>query len=404
MERNGIPVIDAASLTEAISFIDQDHDGYAFRNNWLIDTKSSVKRFVYEDRQYVAKRSGERKAYNEAAKAKIAHDLLTGLQVGGLAVEVSLPKLVKPSLKNDSTYLVSEYHGNDLNEQYYVNEPPGMGESDWNTLVRLFEKKGIVYGGFLPRNTIVNSERIVLIDWEDAQFYSQPVSVDSLTRTTRTISWSYLFDIESIQGTQGQLSYPAFEVKQTGYEDVFGGYIGHIGTPDELRGKTCSMAVAAEADRKYARTNYKLDDVSQTIGELLPQSIEVLIDTLLARRNDVSHASVADIFGTAALALHAAGFNGQIAEADTNLFKLRCVKALGLLVAGDDAIASIGANQSVQSDFAIGIDETRIKTDVDRLAKSIWYSIIRDYPEAQPEMPYVWSVARDIGRIMFLEN
>ena len=287
------PNINSSSLDRAITIAEADPTTFGFRNNWLIDLDDRIKYFSYAHLDVVTKRSSVSKADDESVRARNAESLLNGHFIGSCAVMASVPEIISPIRGLNASYLVSEYLGPDMNEQYYNGKEPSLKAEEMFSLVRLLEDKGISFDGLLPRNTIVNEEGVSVIDWESARFHGEPCPTSQLARTGLAISWSYIYGSDVISELELMLPInDTAEIKTTDYEHMIAELTGYDFDACEIRRLSCSTAISAEAYRGQLPLLYKLDDAFHVIGEQLPVGIEVLMDMLLAVRDDESHFAI----------------------------------------------------------------------------------------------------------------
>jgi hypothetical protein len=382
--------VAAPSLAEAIAIVDAE-PAYQFRNQWLVDVDARIKGFTYDAQSYIAKCSSPQKGDQEIARAQKADHLLMGACIGSRAVAAVVPKAIP--LDGSRHYLVSEYLGSDMNEQHYQRIPSLLSGEEWGSLIQLLMSRGIIYDGLLPRNTIVTQDQISLIDWEGARFSEPPAPPDRLTRTGLNISWSYFYGMRAASEIQDLPLDAALEPKPIGYEKAFSGLIGHKGEAGTLRMQACATAVAAEADRSYGRLLYKLDDAFHLIGELTP-SIEVVMDMLLARRDDASHYAAAQLIALTAKSLHEAAAVGQSA-ASVNTFKRRCAN-LAWVLASENIPPITAADHSNICSVLPEIDAIAPPSEAGDIAQQLRRAIIQSYPSARPQDTALISLANSI--------
>jgi len=391
-----LPEVSAPSIREAISIVNAEN-AYRFTNSWLIDVDDRIKQFSFQDNNFIAKRSSFGKAQNEIANAQQAHHRLNNSRIGGYTIGVAVPELVHFDQETDDCYLVSEYVGPDMNEQYYKGKQSALRSSDWLALQRLLILQGISYDGFLPRNTIVNSSRVTLIDWERARFLNRPVPPDSLTRTTTSIGWSYMFGTAAVNEMLAGFPLNSIdEPDQIDFEHLFASIANYTGSPTQLREHIQSIAIAAEADRGHISLPYKIDDAFHVVGELMPRKVEVLMDILFALCDDTAHYSSAQRMAATAKALHAhskSGYTEQIIQE----FRQRCAKIAIALVSSDSIfttnISSIDA-----------VDAVAGPMDQSELADQIYKTLRHSYPDTQSNNGDIKSIANILHTLAYLAS
>lgn len=370
--------IKANSISEAVGVVYQNPEEFQFQNNWLIDYRHRITSFGHNGLQVVAKSSQLKKAHLEKERAEAANSLLVGKYIGGRAVVAAVPDLVLGTEK-DECYLVSKFVDADMNESYYKQEQAALSFEDWADLFRLLMSKRIRYGDYLPRNTIITHEQIVLIDWENARFGSSESTPDRLDWTNLLIGWSYFYGIDSLKNFQTEIGISEdAEPKLIGYEKLFSGFIGNEINPNILRKSACDTAVAAEADRGYPKLPYKMDDAFHVISELIPDEVEVLMDILLASKNNLNHHIAAKLISSVLKSFHEVFLEG-IADQDLEMFKQRCAKLLWLLI--NPELMYSNGNGVTELDF---IDALRLPNNTNEIAENIFAALVTEYPDARP--------------------
>lgn len=384
------PKVSATSLSEALATVEQQPAEYQLQNQWLIDLDHRISTFSYNDQELVSKRSGFKKSLQERARAESAHRVLAGAYIGHRAVVAAVPDIM-PSSDGESCHLLTPFLGADMNESYYAQRQPELPFEDWKELVHLMSSKGIQHRDFLPRNTIVTPEQIVLIDWENAHFNTRACIPDNSTWTSLAISWSYFYglsDIESFRELTGTAEDTYLKVGA--YEQTFANLTGIHDHPRIVGELAYSMAIAAEADRARLPLRYKLDDAFHVISEVIPNNIEVVMDMLLATRSDQDHYVVSELMAAASASFHEA-FTANKASKDLNLYKRRCAQ-LAWILANPLVLSSINPYDSAVQ----AVDAVKLPDSISKITDMLAYTIISSYPGAQPRGHTLETVANEL--------
>lgn len=390
--------INSSSLDQAITIAEADPTTFGFQNKWLIDLDDRIKYFSYADLDIVTKRSSASKADDESVRAHTAESLLRGHFIGSCAVMASVPEVITPGGDLNASYLVSEYLGPDMNEQYYSGKEPALKVEDLFSLVGLLADKGISFDGLLPRNTIVTDGGVRVIDWEGARFHGQPYPPSQLARTGLAISWSYIYGSDVV--SELELILPindSAEIKTTDYERMIADLTGYEFDTSKIRRLSCSTAVSAEAHRGQRSLLYKLDDAFHVIGEQLPVGIEVLMDMLLAVRDDESHFAISQHISAVAKSLHEESSTSNKQQA-LDKFQRRCSLLLCLLVN-----EGIKLKENEAQALSI-IDKTVPPTDVEDLCEQIKRAVNDAYPNSYPKPIVLRSIAQSVIDFSSLNN
>ena len=141
-----------------------------------------VASWIFED--YIVKKTTKTDGDLEMTLALRAFNALEGIKVNDYTI-----RIVKPQIfyDGDLAYIVTEYMGTSLQEFAYDRSKEFSIEIDTLfDLLDLFLSRGVLYRGFLPRNTIVKDKVIYLLDWEDTVF-------DSNDKLTINLLWKTNF-------------------------------------------------------------------------------------------------------------------------------------------------------------------------------------------------------------------
>lgn len=382
--------IPAASFTEAIAVVEQYPLEYQLQNQWLIDIDHRIKHFFYNEQEIVSKRSTLHKSHQERNRADLAQRILAGAHIGNRAVVAAIPDIVT-SGNGENCHLISPFLGADMNESYYARKQPELPFEDWQKLVYLMVSKGIRHRDFLPRNTIITPEQIILIDWENARFDTGACRPDNSTWASLAIGWSYfydLYDIKSLRkriGTEENTSNVLND-----YENTFAHLTGAQSSHKTISELVCNMAVEAEAQRAYGPLQYKLDDAFHVISEVIPSNIEALMDMMLATRNNTDHEIMSKHIAAVLASFHEA-FVANNAGKELTLFKRRCAQ-LAWMLASPDVLPGLHFYDSeLMAVDAIELPDT--KAEIEKILAT---TITSNYPGAQPINHALQAVANEL--------
>ena len=277
----------------------------------MYDPFGYIRAFTYGEVKYIAKRTSYSKAVREKDNAEEAFKRLDGTSIGNRTIAVVVPSSLV-MIDNETCYLVSEYKSADYNGCFYLQRSNiTLSANEVKLIVEEFANKGVIYSGFLPRNTIVTDSNIFLIDWEDAEFSDTPVMFDVLLKTNYLIGWSLISKVLPILEQSGAFKEPGENLLTGEYEKVF---LNMLGSKSSGVGNLKTMpymnAISAESyvSGDGVGGRLKRDDIVCALSPFIPIEVEVFIDILLARdaklRSDLLHEHLSNAVRSATLESH----------------------------------------------------------------------------------------------------
>ena len=160
--------ISAKTIEEAILLSFKDDKYKFYLNSELIDINNRFRIFKYQNTDYIVKKSSLNDGQEEVKLANKAFSIIDGLKVDNFNLKVILPQLY---ICNNSSFVITEYKGISLQECLYNNKVKfSLNIQTLENMLEKFLSLGVLYRGFLPRNTIIIDNNIFLLDWEDVIF------------------------------------------------------------------------------------------------------------------------------------------------------------------------------------------------------------------------------------------
>jgi hypothetical protein len=195
---NKINSINSKSIKEAIKISLKEKKYKFYLNSELIDIKDRFRIFDYNNEPYIIKKVSIEDGKKEVELASKANEYLNDICVNQFNLKVVLPSI---EIIEDVAYIVTKYEGVSLQECLYSNKyiNPLSLEDLFLILDKLMEL-GILYRGFLPRNTIIKKNNIFLLNWEDVYLCKQDNEIyfSKLWETNFLLNWSYFFNINDL--------------------------------------------------------------------------------------------------------------------------------------------------------------------------------------------------------------
>lgn len=310
-EERVFPEAQGSSLNEAVLRVHRSRGGYRPYSAWMYDPFGYIRAFTYGEVKYIAKRTSYSKAVREKDNAEEAFKRLDGTSIGNRTIAVVVPSSLV-MIDNETCYLVSEYKSADYNGCFYLQRSNiTLSANEVKLIVEEFANKGVIYSGFLPRNTIVTDSNIFLIDWEDAEFSDTPVMFDVLLKTNYLIGWSLISKVLPILEQSGAFKEPGENLLTGEYEKVF---LNMLGSKSSGVGNLKTMpymnAISAESYVSGDGVGGRLKryDIVCALSPFIPIEVEVFIDILLARdaklRSDLLHEHLSNAVRSATLESH----------------------------------------------------------------------------------------------------
>lgn len=271
-------------VNEIDSAFECHNDKYILKDNKeLIDVEDRFRLVTYEERTYVAKKSSLSKAISERNNAEMAYERLCPQgekRIAGINISVVVPQIV---IGNEHTYLISRYLGKSMQSNLYDGKKRVISIKQLFLIQQYFLESGIIYRGFLPRNTIFNKESMYLIDWEDAIFsLDSALQLNRLCETNFVLNWMYFFNrnslVSNFRNLQTETEWK--EPKLLPYEILLISFLGWNDINiNESRRKIEQFVFEAEypcADGSFVFPN----DFAHLISDLFSTEIDVLFDSI----------------------------------------------------------------------------------------------------------------------------
>lgn len=258
---DNVKEVRVKSLEDAIVKIDKERDKYKYYNNWLSDPKTKILIFNYNKKIYIAKRVSKKNAICEQKNAKLLKNIL---EKEYNQYKINIPMYYPINSKNG--YIVEQYYGKDLNQYYYDNKPyPKIGNLIEKTYITL-HNNNIRYNGFLPRNMIVDKDKIFLIDFEDINQKDEII-----TETNIKIAWSYFIKSKFCEKIESNIK----------KDDKFNCFINK----SDLSNYPNMHYVALKAE-SYNGDKIKMDDVINILSNYISYETELLLDIIMYEINE----------------------------------------------------------------------------------------------------------------------
>ncbi len=167
-----------------------DGEGHALDDPGFGDVTGAVRRLRHEGWDLVAKLRSRAAAHAERALASEAARRLGALTVDGFGrIDVCVPDLIP--LDDRTAALVSPYLGIPLSAS--TDGLAGLSTEEIEDLLLAVLGRGVEASGCIPRNMFRQSDRTVLIDWEDALLVPAGTAApNALTVMKWDIAWSDL--------------------------------------------------------------------------------------------------------------------------------------------------------------------------------------------------------------------
>lgn len=273
--------ISAKTIEEAILLSFKDDKYKFYLNSELIDINNRFRIFKYQNTDYIVKKSSLNDGQEEVKLANKAFSIIDGLKVDNFNLKVILPQLY---ICNNSSFVITEYKGISLQECLYNNKVKfSLNIQTLENMLEKFLSLGVLYRGFLPRNTIIIDNNIFLLDWEDVIFCEnkKEIGINKLWATNFLLNWSYFFDVTQLSNILKKYENP--EMRQPNllkYEIKFGNWINNSGNDVKLRNDIFDTVM--DAERKILINDNEFcilpNDIAHLVADLFNSDIDVLFD------------------------------------------------------------------------------------------------------------------------------
>lgn len=278
--------INAKSLSDSIKIIDKSPKKYRFHNNWLFDFKKKIYIFSYKNKKIILKKGNINNLNKEIDSASKISQLTNKIKIENKELVSIVPKLHK--INSRRGYLVSEYAWSDCNELFYQHMNNIISIDELICIITKLHKLSIFYKGFLPRNVIIKSNKIYLIDQENIIFNQISTSDIFQYKTSILIAWRYLTTI-----TEDKLEevFLWIDIKKkveylNKYEKTFKNMLGLTEMDNSQIQKLCYKNIINATNYENQFSFIKLDDILHSISGILSVEIELFIDFLLNEEHD----------------------------------------------------------------------------------------------------------------------
>ena len=289
---NQIYINESKSVEEAIKTAFKNKKYRFYFNSGLIDVNNRFRIFNYKGVNYIVKKSSNKDGTQEVELAKMAFNILNNTSIDGFVLKIIVPQLI---LIGNQTYIISEYKGNTLQEEYYSsNFNNDFTINNLFNFIKYFLKKGILYRGFLPRNTVIQGKNIYLLDWEDVVFNDNMNKnlVNKLWETNFLLNWSYFFPLAELK--KRLKLYKSNNPDNTAlikYELLFSKWIGYSNKINKVRDIIMDTVLFAEMPLTDNKNKYCIapNDMAHLVSDIFNTDLDILFDIccfVLRKRNE----------------------------------------------------------------------------------------------------------------------
>ncbi len=268
------------NIIDIIKIVFKDTKYKFYLNSELIDVNDRFRIFEYQKKNYIAKKTKKKDGDLEIKLARKAERLLDGLIVDDYVIHI-----VKPNIYyiDDFAYILTEYMGNSLQEcNYSKSTDTSINLNTVFDILELFLKKGVLYRGFLPRNTVIDKKNIYLLDWEDAIFDDRAKNgINLLWKTNFILNWSYFFDSNDIEKLLNKYCIlnnqePALLKYEKKFKNIANLNYGVV----DLRKYILKTVMESERKVEENTSNFIIppNDMAHLVSDLFNSDIDVLFD------------------------------------------------------------------------------------------------------------------------------
>ncbi len=283
IKENTINKITASDIKEALSIAFGNYGKFAFSHNIEVkDVKKRFRIFLYNGKVYVAKQVDKKDAMQEVLNSSKVAKQINGLSVSGFTLHIIESELIETG---KDCFLVSLYRGNTLHEYIYNHKEIPLSQEILLDFFRQILEQGVVLPGFLPRNLIVNGNKLFLLDLENV-FYGKEAAkhVTEYISTAEFVNnWSCLYnrcDLVSFFAKYNtnigkNIKIGSFERE---YALLTGCDENKIGLKKEIE----SIIMVAESGKRVGHSKYMIaSDLGHLVSDTFPRCIDVIHDLFL---------------------------------------------------------------------------------------------------------------------------
>ena len=268
------------NIIDIIKIVFKDTKYKFYLNSELIDVNDRFRIFEYQKKNYIAKKTKKKDGELEIKISRKDGRLLDGLIVDDYVIHI-----VKPNIYyiDDFAYILTEYMGNSLQEcNYSKSTDTSINLNTVFDILELFLKKGVLYRGFLPRNTVIDKKNIYLLDWEDAIFDDRAKNgINLLWKTNFILNWSYFFDSNDIEKLLNKYCIlnnqePALLKYEKKFKNIANLNYGVV----DLRKYILKTVMESERKVEENTSNFIIppNDMAHLVSDLFNSDIDVLFD------------------------------------------------------------------------------------------------------------------------------
>ena len=257
----------------------------------FVDVKSRFCEITVGSKRYVVKKCKRTEAENERNNALLVKKMMKELSFEGIRIEVVVPELF---IHGGSSFLVSPYLGQTLEGAKYLSSRNVFPKSVLFSVTQWFFNQGIIYRGFLPRNTFFpDSVHCYLIDFEEVVFLGQDSrSLNLKWETNYLLNWGYFFNVEELQTFFRSLQPMEYWVEPplNTYEVIWANIIfqneaASLNDVAELkRVRQAIEQIVLHAERPFDDNSNAVffpNDCAHLVADLFGTELDVFFDTVL---------------------------------------------------------------------------------------------------------------------------
>lgn len=284
---NCIHKVEAQTLTAAIKIAFTDNKYNFYLNSELIDINNRFRVFNFDGVNYLIKKSKKKDAFAEVDNAIRVKSSISGENIYGYEIDIVVPQLIDDG---DECFLITEYLGHSVQEVLYTNQrQSSINMSTLSELLKLFDRRQILYRGLLPRNMIIKNNTIHLIDWEDVVIKNKPIEMyyNLQFKTNFVLNWGYIFPKEQLVDLINSMNIDKVQIEPplNKYEEVY----YRCFSMETIQGiRDLIYKIVLSAERPYFKDVEILtekfvilpNDMAHLISDLFTNEIDVLFDML----------------------------------------------------------------------------------------------------------------------------
>ena len=274
--------IIAPDIKTAIDVAFDNYDKFAFFHNIeLKDVKKRFRIFNYKGKVYVVKQANKAKARKEISNGRCIAKKINGLVVSDIMLHVIESELIETK---NGCFLISEYKGNTLHEYIYNSKKIPLSKENFIKIFEQILRKGIILPGFLPRNLILNTDGLFLLDLENV-FYTKTVKNLSkyISFAEFINNWSCLYAKEDLLNFISKYQSNIKKNNQIGsFEKEYALLTGCNENKSGLKNEIEDIIMVAEYGNRISTNEHMIaSDLGHLVSDTFPRCIDVIHDLLL---------------------------------------------------------------------------------------------------------------------------